>query len=160
LRKQPTQREKKDVNAVVQSVLTIIQAELRHLSIKLEVTLAPDLPAIEIVPIEIEQVILNLARNAIEAIVSTTGRQKKLVIVTRSGGDKGAVVTVTDSGGGLPPSELDNVFDPFFTTKPDGLGMGLSITRSIIEAHSGSIWVERTSSLGTTIAFSLPGTAS
>jgi two-component system, LuxR family, sensor kinase FixL len=160
LRKQPTRREKKDVNAIVQNVLGIIQAELHQLSIRLDVILAADLPAIEIVPIEIEQVILNLARNAVDAMASGTCRQKKLAIATRRGGGAGIEVLVTDTGSGLPPIELGDVFDPFFTTKPDGLGMGLSITRSIIEAHGGAIWVERTSNLGTTIAFSLPGMAS
>jgi two-component system sensor kinase FixL len=159
LRKEPTQREKKDVNDVVQSLLTIMQSELRQLAIRLNVALAPGLPTVEIMPVEIEQVILNLARNAIDAMARTTGRHKELAIVTRSGSRKGVEVAVSDTGSGLPPAELGDVFDPFFTTKPDGLGMGLAITRSIIEAHGGAIWVERTSGLGTTIVFSLPAAA-
>ena len=159
LRKQPARREKKNINAIVQSVLIIMQAELRHLAIRLNVVPAAGLATIEIVPIEIEQVILNLARNAIDAMACTTDRHKELAIVTRRGSEKGVEVAVSDTGPGLPPIKLGDVFDPFFTTKPDGLGMGLAITRSIIEAHGGAIWVERTSGLGTTIVFSLPGTA-
>ena len=159
LRKQPTRREKRDINAIVQSLLTIIQPELRQLAIRLNVALAPGLPMVEIVPVEIEQVILNLARNAIDAMACTTDRQKELAIVTRTGNATSVEVALSDTGSGLPPAELGDVFNPFFTTKPDGLGMGLAITRSIIEAHGGAIWIERTSGLGTTIAFSLPGAA-
>jgi two-component system, LuxR family, sensor kinase FixL len=156
LRKEPAQRQKKDINDVIQSLLTIMQLELRRRGIRLSVALAPGLNMIDIVPVEIEQAILNLARNSIDAMACTTDRHRELALVTRSGAGKGVEVAVSDTGPGLPPSELGDIFDPFFTTKPDGLGMGLAITRSIIEVHGGAIWVERTSSLGTTIAFSLP----
>ncbi len=156
LRKQPTPREKRDLNAVVQSVLAYLQVELRQHAVRSNVVLDQSLPPVEIVPIEIEQVILNVARNAIEAMAGTTDREKELAIVTRRGGGKAVEVVVGDTGPGLPPSELGDVFDPFFTTKLDGLGMGLAITRSIVEAHGGRIWVERTSGLGTAFVFSLP----
>ena len=159
LRKQPTRREIRDVNAVVQSVFAFMQAELRQHAVRSNVVLAQDLLLIEIVPIEIEQVIFNVVRNAIEAMMGTTGREKALAIVTRRGGGNGVEVAVSDTGPGLPPSELGDVFDPFVSTKRDGLGMGLAITRSIVEAHGGRIWPERTSSLGTTFVFSLPGTS-
>ncbi|MEJ2373853.1 MAG: ATP-binding protein [Pseudolabrys sp.] len=156
LRKQPTRSAKTDINDVVQDLLTIMQPELRHVGIRLNVALAPSLQMVDIVSVEIEQVILNLARNAIEAMTCATERQKELAIVTREGRAKGVEVVISDTGPGLPPTELGDVFDPFFTTKADGLGMGLAITQSIIEAHGGEIWVERTSSLGTTIIFCLP----
>lgn len=159
LRKQPTRRKRKDVNDVVQSVFAFIQPELHHHAVRSSVSLARGLPPIEIVPIEIEQVILNMARNAVEAMAGTTDREKELTIVTRGGSENSVEVAVSDTGPGLRPSEVGNVFEPFVTTKPDGLGMGLAITRSIVEAHGGRIWVERTCGLGTTFTFSLPGSA-
>jgi PAS domain S-box-containing protein len=159
LRKQPTRRKRKDVNEVVQSVLAFIQQELHHHAVRSSVALARDLPPIEVVPIEIEQVILNMARNAVEAMAATTDREKELTIATRGGSGNSIEVAVSDTGPGLQPDELGDVFEPFVTTKPDGLGMGLAITRSIVEAHGGRIWVERTCGLGTTFTFSLPGIA-
>jgi signal transduction histidine kinase len=155
LRKEPPRWERKDVNLLVNAMLTILQAELRGRAITLDVVLEPGLPEIDVVAIEIEQVILNLARNAIEAMASVVDRPKVLSITTHYTG-RGVDIVIGDTGTGLPPLERGDVFDPFFTTKPDGLGMGLAITRSIVEAHGGDIWVERTSDLGTTITFSLP----
>jgi len=158
VQKQPTQRERRDINDLVQGVFAYayIQAELRRQAIRPIVTLAEGLPAIEIVPIEIEQVILNLARNAIEAMAGAPGRERKLAVATRA--EKGNVVevAVSDTGTGLPPRETADVFEPFVTTKSDGLGMGLAISRSIVDAHGGRIWVERSSTEGTTFVFSLP----
>jgi PAS domain S-box-containing protein len=158
VRKQPTPRERRDVNDLVQGVFAYayIQAELRRQAIRSSVSLAGGLPQIEVVPIEIEQVILNLARNAIEAMAGASGRAKELAVVTRRGGGNTVEVAVSDAGPGLPPRDAGDVFDPFVTTKPEGLGMGLAISRSIVEAHGGRIWVERTSAHGTTFVFSLP----
>ncbi|MDA8110414.1 MAG: ATP-binding protein [Betaproteobacteria bacterium] len=157
LSKQPTQRETREVGAIVRGVMSFMQAELRQHGVRSTVTVGEGLPPVEIVPIEIEQVMLNLARNAIEAMAGAADRDRELAIVTRGDGNGGVEVAVSDTGPGLPSSENGDVFEPFFTTKPDGLGMGLAITRSIVEAHGGRIWVERTSGLGTTFVFSLPG---
>ena len=161
LRKQPTRQERRNLNKVVQGVFayTYIQGELRRQAIRSNVALAEDLPPVEIVPIQIEQVILNLARNAIEAMAGTAGREKEFAVVTRRGDGNSVEVAVSDTGPGLPPSEVGDVFDPFVTTKRDGLGMGLAITRSIVDAHGGRIWIERSSALGTTFVFSLPAAA-
>ena len=161
LRKQPTRQERRNLNKVVQGVFayTYIQGELRRQAIRSNVALAEDLPPVEIVPIQIEQVILNLARNAIEAMAGTAGREKEFAVVTRRGDGNSVEVAVSDTGPGLPPSEVGDVFDPFVTTKRDGLGMGLAITRSIVDAHGGRIWIERSSDLGTTFVFSLPAAA-
>lgn len=161
LRKQPTRQERRNLNKVVQGVFayTYIQGELRRQAIRSSVALAEGLPPVEIVPIQIEQVILNLARNAIEAMAGTAGREKEFAVVTRRGDGNSVEVAVSDTGPGLPPSEVGDVFDPFVTTKRDGLGMGLAITRSIVDAHGGRIWIERSSALGTTFVFSLPAAA-
>lgn len=161
VRKQPTRQERRDLNELVQGVFAYayVQAELRRQAIRSSVALAEGLPPIEVVPIEIEQVILNVARNAIEAMAGSSGRDRTLALVTRKGVGDCVEVAVSDTGPGLPPREAGDVFDPFVTTKPDGLGMGLAITRSIVDAHGGRIWVERTSEHGTTIVFSLPAAA-
>lgn len=156
LRKEPTSRQRHDLNEVVREVFAFMQAELRRQAIRSSVDLAEGLPRVEVVPIEIEQVILNLVRNAIEAMAGTSGRDRELSVATRSSGGNDVELAVSDTGPGLPPREFGDVFDPFVTTKPDGLGMGLAITRSIVEAHGGRIRVERTSPHGTTFAFSLP----
>ena len=161
VRKQPTRQERRDLNELVRGVFAYayIQAELRRQAIRSSVVLAEGLPPIEIVPIEIEQVILNLARNAIEAMAGTAGRDRELSLVTRKGAGDSVEVAVSDTGPGLPPRDAGDVFDPFVTTKPEGLGMGLAITRSIVDAHGGRIWIERTSEHGTTFVFALPAAA-
>jgi PAS domain S-box-containing protein len=161
VRKQPTRQERRDLNELVRGVFAYayIQAELRRQAIRSSVVLAEGLPPIEVVPIEIEQVILNLARNAIEAMAGTAGQDKELMVVTRRGGANSVEVAVSDTGPGLPPRDVGDVFDPFVTTKPDGLGMGLAITRSLVEGHGGRIRVAQTSALGTTFVFSLPAAA-
>lgn len=161
LRKQPTRQERRDINEIVEGVFAYAytQTELRRQAIRADVKLSDGLPPVDVVPVEIEQVIVNLARNAIEAMSGSSEREKQLAVLTRSASANGVEVAIGDSGPGLPPREIGDVFDPFVTTKPDGLGMGLAITRSIVEAHGGRIWVESTSRLGTTFVFSLPGAA-
>ncbi|MBI3716945.1 MAG: PAS domain-containing protein [Betaproteobacteria bacterium] len=159
LRKEPTPRQRHDLNEVLRGVFAFMQAELRRQAIGTSVALAEGLPRVEVVPIEIEQVILNLVRNAIEAMAGTSGRDKELSVATRCSGANGIEVTISDTGPGLPPREFGDVFDPFVTSKPDGLGMGLAIARSIVDAHGGRIGVERTSIHGTTFVLSLPAAA-
>ncbi len=159
LRKQPTPRGRCDLNELVKDALASMQSELRRHDIGSNIALTAALPRVEVVPIEIEQVVVNLARNAIEAMAGTLGRDRRLAIETRVGSAGGVEVALSDTGPGLPPLEAGDVFDPFITTKADGLGMGLAITRSIVDAHGGRIWVERSSAQGTTFVFSLPATA-
>jgi two-component system sensor kinase FixL len=159
LRKQPTPRERCDLNELVRGALALMQPELRRQGIQSNIVLAAAFPSVEVVPIEIEQVIVNLTRNAIEAMSGTCGRDRQLAVETRTGSAAGVEVALSDTGPGLPPLEAGDVFDPFVTTKPDGLGMGLAITRSIVDAHGGRIWVERSSAEGTTFVFSLPTSA-
>jgi len=159
LRKEPTPRERHDINETLRGVFAFMQAELRRQAIGSSVALAEGLPRVEVVPIEMEQVILNLVRNAIEAMAGTSGRDRKLSVTTRRSGENGVEVTISDTGPGLPPREFGDVFDPFVTNKPDGLGMGLAIARSIVDAHGGRIGVERTSAHGTTFVFALPAAA-
>jgi signal transduction histidine kinase len=106
--------------------------------------------------IQLQQVMLNLIMNGIEAMSTVTDRPKALSISSKLAEADGVLVTVEDTGTGLPPTIADRIFDPFFTTKPGGMGMGLSICRSIIEAHGGRFWAVPREPYGTVFHFTVP----
>ena len=123
-------------------------------SIRLE--LAEDMPLILVDRIEIEQVILNLVRNGFEAMNDTVIGQRQLTIQTSMAGNGAIEVAISDTGEGLSPENAEKIFESFFTSKPNGLGIGLSISRSIIEAHGGNLWAESNPDCGATFRFILP----
>lgn len=140
LRKAPPAPMRLDLNAVVQEVLNLTRSELERYEISVSCELEPGLPEVQADRVELQQVILNLVMNGIEAMMFGTGRPRLLVIRSQAG-ERGTVqITLRDSGAGLPAGTADRVFEAFFTTKPDGLGLGLAISRSIIEAHGGRLW--------------------
>jgi signal transduction histidine kinase len=106
--------------------------------------------------VQLQQVMLNLVMNAIEAMSSVEERPRELLITTRNIDADQVLVTVKDSGPGIDPNTLDKIFDPFYTTKPGGMGMGLSISRSILQAHGGRLWAAAKDGPGTIFHFSLP----
>jgi signal transduction histidine kinase len=114
------------------------------------------LPLIEGDPIQLQQVILNLIMNAVEAMSGITEGARELQISTETGAAGSVLVTVRDSGPGLDPTTVDRVFEAFYTTKPEGMGMGLAICRSIIEAHGGRMWVTANEPRGAVFRFTLP----
>jgi signal transduction histidine kinase len=118
------------------------------------------LPLIEGDRVQLQQVVLNLVVNAVQAMGAVVDGPRELFITTARAEPNGVLVTVTDSGPGLTPASLENLFAPFYTTKPGGLGMGLSICRSIIEAHGGRIWVTANLPQGAIFQFAVPGSAS
>jgi PAS domain S-box-containing protein len=142
-----------DVNKLILQVCALMADEIHVNAILLETRLAQDVPMIKADAVQIQQVIVNLVRNAIEALVPTTERPKSLVIRSRRDGDN-VVVDVQDHGPGL--ADLEKIFEPFATTKETGMGMGLAICRSIVESHAGRIWVVRNEVRGVTFSFSLP----
>ena len=117
-----------------------------------------DLPNVQVDPIQTEQVILNLVRNAIDADRADSDRGKRLQIraTTRLQAPSTVTVSVRDNGRGVDPDRVEFLFDEFYTTKEHGLGLGLSISRSIVESYGGALWLESTSPSGTTFCFSLP----
>jgi PAS domain S-box-containing protein len=145
-----------DVNDVAREVIALVQRELTSHRVSLRMELAPALPMILGDRVQLQQVMINLAMNGIEAMQSTTDRPRELVI--RSGQDDahGVLVSVTDCGIGISAEYADRLFDPFFTTKSSGMGMGLSICRSIVEAHGGRLWATANVPHGTTFQFTLP----
>jgi signal transduction histidine kinase len=143
-----------DINEVVKEVLSLIRSEAGKRRVNLEIDLQTGLPAILADRVQIQQVLMNLCINGLDAMESVADRRRTLSLRTR-GHDPGAIrVEVQDSGTGL--REPDKVFEAFFTTKQNGMGMGLPISRSIIELHDGSLWPKNGDTPGTTFCFTLP----
>jgi PAS domain S-box-containing protein len=143
-----------DLNAVIREVCDLLGDRLASSSVKLDLDLDPRLPATAADHVQMEQVVLNLVRNGIEAMQDVSISVRSLRIVSRRQNDGTIEVEVRDRGGGL--SDPERIFEAFYTTKPDGMGMGLAICRSIVEAHSGQLWAENVETGGASITFSLP----
>jgi len=154
--KSDSQRMAIDLNGLIVEVLTLIQYELANRQVLVNTVLAPALPPIFGDRVQLQQLILNLVMNGAEAMVATADRRKELTIETRVENDDQVLVSVRDLGEGLSPETAEKIFDPFYTTKPGGLGMGLAICRSIVEAHNGRIWVSPGSPRGALFQFTLP----
>jgi C4-dicarboxylate-specific signal transduction histidine kinase len=154
-KKEAPAKRRFDMNEVIHELTVFLRDEAirRHISIRTE--LDPDLPKVKADRVQLQQVTLNLAMNGMDAMAEITGRPKELVIVSCA--DGAAVrVSVEDRGIGLNEDTAGKIFDPFFTTKPHGIGMGLSISRSIIESHQGRLWAEPCPSGGAIFQFTLP----
>jgi two-component system, LuxR family, sensor kinase FixL len=156
VRKQEPARERVDLNDLVRDVARLAVSETRHRRIKMRLDLASALPPIQVDGIQIEQVILNLIRNGLEAMHGPNFEDGVLSIRTSVSAEDTVEVAVCDSGEGLADEHADKMFDPFYTTKPHGLGMGLSISRSIIEAHGGRLWATPNQDRGATFRFTVP----
>jgi len=144
-----------DLSELIQEVLTMINPEARRRQAAVRIELAPALPPVRGDRVQVQQVLLNLAMNGLDAMMTVTERPRELVIKAQPH-DAGAVrVAVQDSGSGLDPQTMERLFEPFYTTKPNGLGMGLSISRSIIEAHGGRLWPAANGDYGATFHFTL-----
>jgi signal transduction histidine kinase len=175
-KKAPVTKERLDINEAIEEVLILIQNEMQRNRVSLHVELAKDLPPVSGDRIELQQVMLNLLINAIEAMNEVGGSPRELWVssqkVTEIAGqweehtlqDKssveternGVLIAVRDSGPGLDPKVHGRLFDAFYTTKPRGLGVGLAISRSIIEAHRGRLWATANAPRGAVFQFTLP----
>src|SRR6202165_5163424 len=144
------------VNDVVREVIALVQRELISHRVSLRTELAPTLPMILGDRVQLQQVIINLVMNGIEAMQSVTGRPRELVIRSRQNETQQVLVSVTDCGVGISAENADRLFNAFFTTKSGGMGMGLSICRSIMEAHGGRLWATANVPHGATFQFTLP----
>jgi C4-dicarboxylate-specific signal transduction histidine kinase len=155
-RNAPVVFEPLDVNEMIESVLLIVQPELSRQGIALDVYLQPDQPSITGDRVQLQQVLLNLVSNAADAINTSETRQRRVTVVSAMDTSGEVCVTVEDAGAGIAPEHRDLIFNPFFTTKQDGIGMGLAICRSIIDAHGGRLWPEPRMPMGTQFRFTLP----
>jgi len=156
VRKAPPQNDQLNINETILEVIALTHGELRSSGTSLQTQLADGLPLIPGDRVQLQQVMLNLILNAVEAMSGSSGTARELLIRTKMDGPGSVLVAVQDSGPGLKSDSLDRVFDAFYTTKTDGLGMGLSICRSIIEGHGGQVWATPSLPQGATFQFTLP----
>ncbi len=155
-KKAPPRKDWLDVNETIHEAIMLARSEVHRNSVALETQLSDLVPVILADRIQLQQVILNLMMNAIEAMSGAGEGPRELLVRSGTDGSRGVLVSVQDSGPGLDPKSLDHIFDAFYTTKPEGLGMGLAISRSLIEAHGGRLWATANAPHGAVFHFTLP----
>ncbi|HEX5703569.1 MAG TPA: PAS domain S-box protein [Pyrinomonadaceae bacterium] len=155
LKKSTAEHQPLDLNEVVSEVLKLVRNDLLNQRVTGQMDLAPQLPAIVGDRVQLQQVVLNLVMNGCDAIASGPAADRKLIIRTEMN-NGGICLSVADRGVGLAPDNLEKVFEPFFSTKPHGMGLGLSVCRTIIDAHGGKLWAANNTERGTTFYFTIP----
>jgi C4-dicarboxylate-specific signal transduction histidine kinase len=156
LHKAPLEKTPLNINEIVQDVIVLVSSDLLMSKVELRAELGADLPPVVGDRIQLQQVILNLILNARDAMSEVRTHPRELLITTLKSKSGDVVVAVRDSGKGLDAKDAERIFDPFFTTKPEGMGLGLSISRRIIEEHHGTLWAKPNEDRGATIQFTLP----
>jgi PAS domain S-box-containing protein len=147
------QREPVDLNELIREITLLLKGDIRRNSVTANLELGEDLPKVLGDRVQLEQVLMNLMLNAIEAMRDANG---SLTIASKATEDGHLLISVSDTGVGIPTDKIDRIFDTFFTTKPQGTGMGLAISRSIVESHGGRLWAASDSGRGSTFRFTLP----
>jgi len=155
-RRSTPQRELVDLNEIIQEMILLLHDEANRYSIPIRAELTPSLPKVTADRVQLQQVLMNLMLNGIEAMKDTGG---ELTVTSNRSEDGQLLISVSDSGVGFPIEESERIFKAFFTTKPQGTGMGLSISRTIVESHSGRLWASANTGRGATFHFSLPAEA-
>jgi PAS domain S-box-containing protein len=155
-KRQAPRKDRLDINHKIAEVLALTDHELRDHGIVLRTDLQSTLPRVAGDRVQLQQVLLNLIMNAVEAMSAVHDRSRELMIVSRQDGANAVLVEVRDSGTGLDPKGAERVFEAFYTTKAEGIGIGLSISRSIVEAHGGRLWASPNEPHGAVFRFSLP----
>ena len=152
-RRDTSERELLDLNEIIREMIVLLRDKANRSSISIRTELDPGLPLITADRVQLQQVLMNLLLNGIEAMKDASG---ELAITSKRTEDGQALISVSDSGIGLPAGEEERIFEAFFTTKAQGTGMGLSISRKIIESHRGRLWAASNSGRGATFQFTLP----
>ena len=152
-KKSPPKRELVEVNEIVREMVVLLRGEANRYAVSIRTDLAADLPKITADRVQLQQVLMNLMLNAIEAMKETGG---VLTVKSQLDQDGRVMISVSDTGVGLPAEKADQIFNAFFTTKPQGSGMGLAISRSIVESHGGRLWATANDGRGATFHFTLP----
>jgi len=157
-KKETPERERVDLNEVIREMVVLLRNETTRYSISVRTELARDLPPVMGDRVQLQQVMMNLVMNGIDAMKGVDGT-RDLAIESHRAEREQLIVSIHDTGVGLPPQQADQIFNAFFTTKPHGTGMGLSISRSIVESHGGRLWAADNSRRGASFCFTLPTTA-
>jgi PAS domain S-box-containing protein len=155
LKKGDSKRELADVNVLIREMIALLRSETNRYSIPVRAELDAGLPKVMADPVQVQQVVMNLIMNGIDAM-KDTDQTRELAIQSRLATDQQLMISISDTGVGLPPQHKEKIFDAFFTTKPYGIGMGLRISRSIVESHGGRLWAADNSPHGATFSFTLP----
>jgi C4-dicarboxylate-specific signal transduction histidine kinase len=156
VRKAPPRKEPVDINEAIREVIELTRGEATKSGASVQTQLADGLPFIEGDRVELRQVLLNLIMNALEAMSGVSDGARHLLVSTGKADSDCVLVTVHDSGPGFAPQSAEHIFAPFYTTKSTGLGMGLSICRSIIDAHGGRLWASANLPRGAGVQFTVP----
>jgi C4-dicarboxylate-specific signal transduction histidine kinase len=157
IKKAPPRKHRFDLNEAINEVIVLAQSAIAENEVSVQTRLSEGLAPVEGDRVQLQQVILNLVLNAAEAMAAVDKGARDLSISSEQSRINGALVTVRDSGPGIDPEHIERVFDAFYTTKPSGMGMGLSICRSIIDAHGGRLWADANEPRGAAFQFTLPG---
>jgi C4-dicarboxylate-specific signal transduction histidine kinase len=155
-KRSPPQKELLNINETVNEIIKLTSSEIHNNHVWLHTQLADHLPFVLGDRVQLQQVILNLILNAIEAMNGVADDSRELLVKTAADNSNAVLVVIHDTGPGLEPDKIDDLFDAFYTTKRDGMGMGLAISRSIIEAHGGRVWAEPNTPQGAIFQFTLP----
>jgi len=156
IKKEPPRQDLLEINEPIREVIELIRGETAKNNVSVKAELAEGLPLVRGDRVQLQQVILNLMINAIEAMSGVNGGDRQLIVITEMAGRDDVRVVVRDSGPGLAPEVGERLFQAFYTTKSGGLGMGLSICQSIIEAHGGQLSASANDTRGATFQFALP----
>jgi PAS domain S-box-containing protein len=156
VKKAPPRNNRFNLNEAIDEVIEMVRTAIDKNRVSVRTRLAPELNTVWGDRVQLQQVVMNLVLNAVEAMGAVEGRERMLLITTEQKGDGGVFVAVHDSGPGIDPEHLQQVFKPFYTTKDSGVGMGLAICRSIIDAHGGGLWAEANEPHGAVFQFALP----
>ena len=157
IKKAPPRKSRFDLNEAINEVIVLARSAVTTNGVSVQTRLTEGLFPVEGDRVQLQQVVLNLILNAVEAMSTVEAGPRELLISTEQTQTGGVLVSVRDSGPGIDPDHLDRVFQAFYTTKSSGVGMGLSICRSIIDAHGGRLWADTNASRGAVFRFSLPG---
>ena len=156
VKKSPPRQDWLSINDIILEVIALARSEMHMNHVSLQTQLADSLPPVFADRVQLQQVVLNLIINGIEAMNASSEGRRELRVSTERDGSNRVLIAVRDSGVGLNLENLEHLFDPFYTTKPDGMGMGLAISRSIIEAHGGRLWATLNAPCGAVFQFTLP----
>ncbi len=159
MKKEKQSDEAFDVNSVIDRVVILLNSEIIMRNAKVKLNLHPNVQTFFGDLIQIQQVIINLLTNALDAIDDQPVENRRITINTKTEKPSDIIVSVSDSGGGIDPDKMEEIFNPFYTTKSQGMGLGLAICRSIIEAHDGQLDCENNPDGGATFSFTLPSSS-